>query len=47
MFTKNYEHGVLGMIESNSLIKGLKSAWIKKLIKDDISKWKTLLENNN
>lgn len=47
MFIKNYEYGVLGMIELNFLIKGLKFVWIKKLIKDDILKWKILLENNN
>lgn len=34
------------MVDINSYIKGLKSTWIRRLIKDNNSKWKTLLENS-
>lgn len=45
VFTQRYEHGGLRMVDINSYIKGLKSTWIRRLIKDNNSKWKTLLEN--
>lgn len=41
-----YEHGGLRMVDINSYIKGLKSTWIRRLIKNNNSKWKTLLENS-
>lgn len=33
------------MVEVNSYIKGLKYTWIMRFIKDNNSKWKTLLDN--
>lgn len=42
--TQKYEHGGLRMVDIKSYIKGLKSTWMRRLIRDN-SKWKTMLEN--
>ena len=42
--TQDYNSGGLKMIDVHSYIKGLKSSWIKRLLNNQDSKWKSLIQ---
>lgn len=44
--TQKYAYGGLKMVDLDCYIKGLKSTWIRRLVMEDNSKWKSLLRNN-
>ena len=45
VITQNYTCGGLKMIDLDQYIKGLKSTWIRRILRDSHSNWKILLES--